>query len=63
MAHFLLFLKFSLFVFCCYLSKVFGGTWVAKSVKCLTLDFGLGHDIRVMRSSLESGSRLSVESA
>ena len=24
---------------------------MAQSVKCLTLDFGLGHDLRVMRSS------------
>ena len=30
---------------------VLRGTWVAQLVKCLTLDFGSGHDLRVMRSS------------
>ena len=24
------------------------GTWVAQSVKCLTLDFGSGHDLSVL---------------
>ena len=24
-----------------------GGTWVAQSVKCVTLDFGSGHDLTV----------------
>ena len=33
-----------------------GGTWVAKSVKCQTLDFSSGHDLRVLRSSLKLGS-------
>jgi len=32
-------------------------------VKHLTLDFGLGHDLRVMRSSPLSGSLLGVEPA
>ena len=27
------------------------GAWVAQSVKHLTLDFGLGHDLRVVGSS------------
>ena len=27
------------------------GTWVAQLVKCPTLDFGSGHDLRVMRLS------------
>jgi len=39
------------------------GTWVAQSVECLTLDFSLGHDFRVLGSSPESGSMLSVQSA
>ena len=26
-----------------------GGTWVAESVEHLTLDFGSGHDLTVMR--------------
>ena len=26
------------------------GAWVAESVKCPTLEFGLGHDLRVVRS-------------
>ena len=35
--------------------------WVAQSVKHLTLDFDSGHDIMVMRTSLMSGSVLSME--
>ena len=27
------------------------GTWVAPSVECLTLDFGSGHDLRVLMLS------------
>ena len=27
------------------------GSWVAQLVKLLTLDFGSGHDLRVMKSS------------
>ena len=37
--------------------------WVAQSPKHLILDFGSGHDLRVVRSSLTSGSMLGVESA
>ena len=48
-----------------------GGAWVAPSVKCLALDFGLGHDLtvvshdlRVVRSNPALGSALgSVEPA
>ena len=39
-------------------------TWVAKSVSNqVTLDFGSGHNLRVVRSSPMSGYTLSVESA
>ena len=37
------------------------GTWVAQSVGQPTLDFGSGHDPRVMGSSPMSGSTLSME--
>ena len=37
------------------------GAWVALSVKDLTLDFGSGHDPRVVGSSPAMGSVLSVE--
>ena len=40
-----------------------GGTWVAQSVKCLTLDFRSGHDLSVIRLSPMPGSALSRESA
>ena len=39
------------------------GTWVAQSVKHLTLDFGSGHGLRVMRWNPMSGSKLGTESA
>lgn len=39
------------------------GPLAAQSVECLTLDFGSGHDLRAVRSSLASGSMLSRESA
>ena len=39
------------------------GTWVAQSVKHLTLGFGSGCNLRVKRWSPVSGSRLSMESA
>ena len=39
------------------------GAWLAQSVKCLTLDFGSDHDLRVVRLSPASGSVLSVEPA
>ena len=41
----------------------FGVTWVAQSVKHLTLDFGSGHNLLVMRSSPVLGSALRVELA
>ena len=40
---------------------VFRGTWVTQSDKHPTLGFGSGHDLRVVRSSLTSGSALGVE--
>ena len=39
------------------------GTWVAQLVKHLTLDFSLGHDLRVVRSSSKTGSLISQGSA
>ena len=36
---------------------------VSNSIKCLTLDFGLGHALRVVRLSPASGSMLGVEPA
>ena len=39
------------------------GAWVAQSFKCLTLDFGSGHDPRVVGSSPALGSALSMEPA
>lgn len=39
------------------------GTWVAQSVKHLTLGFSSGHDLRVVRLNLESGSALDMEPA
>ena len=39
------------------------GVWVVQSVKHLTLGFSSGRDLRVVRSSPESGSVLSAESA
>ena len=39
------------------------GTWVAQSVKHLTLDFGSGRDLRVLGWSPALGSRLSRESS
>ena len=39
------------------------GVWVAQSVKCPTLDFSSGHDLRVVGLSPASGSKLSGESA
>ena len=41
---------------------VIGGAWVAWSVKCLTIGFGLGLDLRVMRPSPAWSSVLSGES-
>jgi len=47
------------------LVKNLKGTWVAQSMKCPTLDFCSGHDLRVLGSSPVHGvgSALSVESA
>ena len=39
------------------------GTWVAQFVKHLTLNFGSGHDLRVMRLSPKTGSKPSRKSA
>ena len=41
----------------------FQGAWVAQLVEHLTLDLGSGHDPRVMGSSLELSSMLSMEPA
>ena len=41
----------------------FGGSWVVRSLKRPTLDFGSGHDLRVMTCKSVSGSVLSVKSA
>ena len=38
-------------------------TWMPQSVKHPTLDFGLGHDLSVMRSSLTSRFTLAMEPA
>ena len=51
------------FVILSFIKFLKGGAWVAKSVKHPTLDFGSGHDIRIMRSSPTSGSALGMESA
>jgi len=40
----------------------FRGTWVAQLVKHLTLGFGSGHDLSVMRLRHLMGSVLSAES-
>ena len=45
------------------LKMVYWGCWVAQSVKCLTPNFGSDYDLRVMRSSLTSGSMLGMEFA
>ena len=39
------------------------GTWMAQSIVHVTLDFGSGHDPRVVGPRSESGSALSVEPA
>ena len=41
--------------------EVTRGAWVAQWVGCLTLDFGSGYDLKVMRSSPTLGSTPSVE--
>ena len=45
------------------LKKNMRGVWVAQSVKCLTLEFGPGHDLMVVRLRPVSGSVLGVEPA
>ena len=40
---------------------IFEDTWVAQSVKCLTLDFDSGLDLKVLRLSPTLGSAPSVE--
>ena len=42
--------------------RFLGGSWVAQSIECLSIDFGSGHDPRVVESSTTSGSVLSAES-
>ena len=37
------------------------GAWVAQSVECPTLNFGSGHDPRVVGSSPPEGSMLTME--
>ena len=37
------------------------GNWVAQLVKCLTLDFGSGHDLGIVRLSPVSGCVLGLE--
>ena len=39
------------------------GTQVAQLVKCLTLDFGSGHDLRILRLSPTLSYMLGMESA
>ena len=43
--------------------KATRSTWVTQSVRHPTVDFGSGHDLRVMRLSSISGSALGTESA
>ena len=47
----------------CLKTDKFEDAWVAQLVKHPTLDFGLGHDLRDMRSSPTLGSGLSAEAA
>ena len=42
---------------------MFWDTWVAQSVKCLSFDFGSGHDFRVVRWSPSLSSILGMEPA
>ena len=37
-----------------------GGPWVAQSVMGRTLDFGSGHDLKVVRLSLALGTMLGM---
>lgn len=40
---------------------MFRGTWMAESVKHLTLGFGSGHELRVMRSNPTLDAMLTAE--
>ena len=53
----------SMLVFFFFFLIKFKGTWVAQLVEHLTLGFGSGHDLRVMRLSPTVDSMLSGESA
>ena len=46
-----------------YYQFTFQGTWVSQMVQHVTLDFGSGHDPRVVTSSPASGSMLAMEPA
>ena len=46
-----------------FIKDVYRDTWGAQSVERLTLDFGPGHDARVVGSSPVAGSMLSVDPA
>ena len=47
----------------CFKDEAGWGTWVAQLVKCLTLDFGLDHDLTTMSLSPVSVSAPGVDSA
>ena len=46
-----------------YLKVEGGSAWLAQSVECPTLDFGSGHDPRVVELSPVLGSVLNMEPA
>ena len=49
--------------FACVLKPTFSwGAWVAQSIKCLTLGFNLGHDLKVLEPSPMWASELSMGS-
>ena len=45
------------------LNGLIRSTWVAPFVRCLTLDSGPGHDLRMVRSTPVSRSSLGVDPA
>ena len=49
------FISFSISIFF-HSKSQFRGTGVAQSVRHPTLDFGLGHDLRIVKSSPTAGS-------
>ena len=53
--------EYRLFLY--YLKVRYRGAWVAQSLTCPTLDFGLRHDIKIIRLSPALSSVLSVGSA